>query len=764
MFNKKKLEKNTIYGETKKDENVSEVSEEITEKVEETEEHNDEGLTMPIQQFDTIKSEAELDLERKREFFHGEPLLNVLSKEKFQDRVAKVFSLISDTLAASFGAYGSPVIISNYPYTHVTKDGYTIYKNITFDAECGSLVDCTISNMIGDICGRLNYKVGDGTTTAIVATNSIYHSYYESKKFFDDNFILPRDIIKEFSSIKDELVKKIDSKSVKFTNNHDDMVDAIRKIVHISSNGDDKVTDMITEIYDKVGYPSISVELSKDGVTRYELTEGYRGQVFLTDKLYINSDDGFSDHKNIDVIMFDHKVETECYRNIIYPLHKLSKQMGRDLLVIAPTYSDTTMQNIIRKDMLDEYKREKNLSLILTTCKAVTATAKRNLADLAMLLDTTIIDRQLEHTILNDAAKHPEDTFKFLEYFNYNRGIAGSYFLYEEDGVMNTTNSSDPQYLEKAFKTNDEAINIGFVGECRIGVDYSVFSDLHYNEDLYGRFLDDAKKTMDDLVDKYAKLGTFNYEVTEAIKRYNALQLKTAVIEAGGDSELSKAMLKDTIEDAIRAADSAYNHGYISGCNLTTIRCIYELLDEVNESDMKDFDRNVKNQLLTILLNGFINVYKIVLSNAYPDINIAFDISMLESDNSAEELNKATNSTFKEIYKLEKDIFNGNSIHEMVDYKMFVIENEQGKKREEYFEANKNLDPGSKMSIICSTLDLIIKQSIDTGKVFDLENKEFSDSIINSAATDIEILTAIVDLTSILITGNQLVMTGKHNF
>ena len=176
MFNKKKLEKNSIYGEMKKDENVSEVSEETTEKVEETKEHNDEGLTMPIQQFDTIKSEAELELERKREFFHGEPLLNVLSKEKFQERVAKVFSLISDTLAASFGAYGSPVIISNYPYTHVTKDGYTIYKNITFDAECGSLVDCTISNMIGDICGRHNKKKQDRTTTTNKTTNSIYHS------------------------------------------------------------------------------------------------------------------------------------------------------------------------------------------------------------------------------------------------------------------------------------------------------------------------------------------------------------------------------------------------------------------------------------------------------------------------------------------------------------------------------------------------------------------------------------------------------------
>ena len=57
------------------------------------------------------KSERQLELEERRKFFHGEPLLNVVKKDEFQKRVAKVFKEISDVLACSFGASGAPTII-----------------------------------------------------------------------------------------------------------------------------------------------------------------------------------------------------------------------------------------------------------------------------------------------------------------------------------------------------------------------------------------------------------------------------------------------------------------------------------------------------------------------------------------------------------------------------------------------------------------------------------------------------------------------------
>ena len=46
-------------------------------------------------------------------------------------------------------------------------------KNLSMNAS-ESILDQAIADMAADICGRLNYSVGDGTTSAVIATNSIY--------------------------------------------------------------------------------------------------------------------------------------------------------------------------------------------------------------------------------------------------------------------------------------------------------------------------------------------------------------------------------------------------------------------------------------------------------------------------------------------------------------------------------------------------------------------------------------------------------------
>ena len=121
--------------------------------------------------------------------FKKDPAINVISKEEFEERVDKVFHLLWKTLAKSFGPYGAPTLIYNYPWSHVTKDGYTIFKNLSMDAT-ETLVDQAIADMAGDICGRLNYSVGDGTTSAIIATNSIYQNYRSKRDELKNKFIL----------------------------------------------------------------------------------------------------------------------------------------------------------------------------------------------------------------------------------------------------------------------------------------------------------------------------------------------------------------------------------------------------------------------------------------------------------------------------------------------------------------------------------------------------------------------------------------------
>ena len=125
--------------------------------------------------------------------FKKDPMINVISKEDFEDRIEKVFHILWKTLAKSFGPYGAPTMIYNYPWSHVTKDGFTIMKNLSMDVS-ETIVDQAIANMASDICGRLNYSVGDGTTSAVIATNSIYRKYMSIRESLKQKFVLPRDI------------------------------------------------------------------------------------------------------------------------------------------------------------------------------------------------------------------------------------------------------------------------------------------------------------------------------------------------------------------------------------------------------------------------------------------------------------------------------------------------------------------------------------------------------------------------------------------
>jgi hypothetical protein len=59
---------------------------------------------------------------------------------------------------------------------------------------------------------------------------------------------------------------------------------------------------------------------------------------------------------------------------------------------------------------------------------------------------------------------------------------------------------------------------------------------------------------------------------------------------------------------------------------------------------------------------------------------------------------------------------------------------------------------------------MIIEYSIMHHKVFDVSDMNFTSDVVNSLQTDEEILKATIDLIALLITGNQMVVTQKHNF
>lgn len=615
--------------------------------------------------------------------FKSEPKINVIDKGEFEKRVEQVFHILWETLAKSFGPYGAPTIICNYPYRHVTKDGYTIMKNLSFNA-AETQVDQAIADMAGDICGRLNYSVGDGTTTAIIATNEIYQEYREKAEELNRLHVLPREVLQRFELLKDIILEALEGRATPIrTNDPEKLYERIRNVVYISSNGDELITNHIAELYKELGAPAITCVKAADGITKKILINGYKNTLVINDRLYINNDNKTCDVEDADVVIFGAKVTESTYKNILKPLNMESMIRGRRLIVCAPTYDEMALAQVIAPELNIEYKQHKKVNMILTTYRAVTAHNRKIANDFAVLMNTTIIDRSQESYIIERLTSGKN---AITDLFNIDdRKIIGTRCvavnkISPENGSATYQYGVDElpeDYVNLAEYDNslvENHINLGYVRKASLGLNDSLFTEMVYDEERYQTILKEAEDILAETEAKYQKMGTFNIEVNMCQERLYALRLKMGIIEVGADSEMAQSFLKDAVDDAIKAAESAYKYGIVKGCNIDLISAIESVIAKVNPEALDYI-------LLTILRDGFKAVYRTVLTN-------------------------------------------GN------------IENP----------------------------DEFIDKSLQLNMPYDLSLHTYSNDVINSMQTDREVLKATIDLIGLLIVGNQMVVTQKHNF
>lgn len=636
----------------------------------------------------------------------NKPKVNVLDRDQFLTRAREIFQTYEDVLSKTLGAYGSPTIISNYPYLHITKDGYTVCRNMEFDGRGGELIDQTISLMAMNICSRLNYSVGDGTTSAIVATNELYKAIYEMM-YTNDVFkhARPKDIMATFNEIKDELVKMMEEKATPV--NSDNMEEVIRKIVHVSSNGDDHITEMITDAYKTLGFPAINCAESDTDETYCKIIDGFSINVYLGDKIYINNDEKTAKCKQCDVIMFDHKVSLDTYTYLIRPLTSFVRHCGRHLICIAPSYDETMLNGVIKRELMTEFEKTHDICLVLTAIQLNNNFSKKQYADLAVILGTTLIDRDLE----DEMCKKCDEVNDIRKIFDMSDRCIPGITIYPSDSTEQSV--AHPKVYDETRK-NECMITLGFVEEASLGLKTSMFRNSFYNKEIYDKCIREAEMELDEVIQKFAILGTYTRDIYEAQKRLSSIRMKMATIYVGGDSDVSRNLLKDSVEDSIRAAESAFQNGYVQGCNFTLSTCIQELYD-------KEVDNNLREALLSALLKAFQSVYKKVLDNAFGE-----DATV-------------TITTYHELFE------------SITNYGIHIDE--------DWLECVGGLEVGKSYHL--STI--LIKISKYLGMVLNLDTMEFSNDVINSAKTDIEILTATSDLLSMLMVGNQVVMASYNH-
>ena len=591
------------------------------------------------------------------------PITNTLEKKDFEGRIAPVFQNLENILSKSFGPYGSNTIICDYPYTSTTKDGWTIMKNILF----ADPLDRAIAQMVTDICGRLNNTVGDGTTTAIIATNALYREYINTRDKVEG--IPPREIISTFHKCADAVVDCLQKNFVHMmdTTNEEEFGKAIRNVVRVSSNGDETLTEIIGSIYDELKFPAIDIQLAADGITKKKVVDGYAIDTSLTDKLYINNDNKTAVYTNMDVVIFEHKVTTAIFRDIIMPLNMQCAARGRHLLVIAPFYDEHAIDGIIRDTLNAEYRRNKDINIVLAVCSARNEKDRKCLSDLAMLFNTVPISNATADEIIKMLSADPN---LIAGCFNMDyRKIPNIRVFDVSSGNFKISDGTEYKVLGE----NKFVVDLGFCEYAELGLKNSIFRGFWYDEDLYKIHYAEAEQALTDATEKYKAMGTFNLETSWARQRLSALKLKMATIEVGGESQLSQGMMRDVVDDAVKAAASAFNNGTVLGCHV----CLRKAIQMCKENTIEALEMYAYD----LLYNAFCRVHETLLRNKYN--------GSIGSDNYVQQI-----------------------LH--------------------YAENPEN-------------------------GVYDIVADKLSKDIITSADTDIQILRATMDLTSLLVSGNQFV-------
>lgn len=748
------------------------------------------------------------------------PELNVISIEEFEQTARRVFELMLETLGRSFGPYGSQTIIYKHPFSHITKDGFTIAHSLSMNV-AETYTPEAIMNMALSICGRTNSAVGDGTTTAIVATSNIYQSYLKRKEELQNQGFLPRDILYAFNSIKERIRMKLGAETTPIVGENvtnEMLAESIRKIVTISSNGDETITNTIVDLYRKLGFPAITCEKSKDGEERAHLIDGFSLKMYITDEMYINNDEKTLKLQNANVLMFGCKITTDIFQSIIMPAWRISLETCTKLIVAAPSWDEVLIDRTIAPILRKQFRANHDVGLIVAAYKASNIYQKKAAEDFAMLCHTELIDRarameliqKTNPSILDVHDATPEGEFdknSIFSVMNFRRpylthvpypicipvkdkavphdSILGTYyvqaahheFLNDEDG-----NAKEISYLINLKETggalapgwdmnNEMMLDIGYVEDITMGLETTIARKFYYDANMYELHLREAESNLEKVTQKYKKLGTFNTELSKAQERVYGLRMKMATIEVGGNSELSMGLRKDVYDDAIHAAESAYKYGVINGCNVSTIRCALNILNEVQDG-MDEYIESLYEPIARIILIGFINTYRRVLSNWIEDYAIVRFTAMSNKELVRDWFRRGADDDIKDGLDefFEKYISHVSDLENVYDLFGIPKEGLDEEERREKFDdlmfeyLMQLLNVNGTDEILVSLFDILIMHSVNTNQVFDLSTKQFSKDIINSFQTDDEILNAVIDLLSLLISGNQMVVTQKHSF
>ena len=480
---------------------------------------------------------------------------NIVPEEEYRETLITIADVASEMVEKTLGPFGQTTMINDGTYTYPTKDGWNVLKAFRLNDALFNM----LYNLLIQVSFDLVSKVGDGTTTAFCEASLFIHKVVDYLKSHD---FRQAEFLSTLNDVVDELESAIaESKYVRKIDMNGDYSD-IRKIAYVASNGNEAMSKMIQEIYQKTNNPNIYVTLDPSEKLSYEIQNGYKLDCKpIQQKLYQNSDDGsYIESSPSLAFIFDHNVNYQEHDKIISGISRYANAVRQPVVIFAPHYDDV-MLNVLGTSMRSLAQQGQIPNILLVQVPLSMDIQREYLSDITLLTNAQVVDygkvRAYNAMIFN--ADHPEEKI--------------------EDALLNTD-----QYK---FDSPQDLIELcaGKIRKLVAGDKYVLIQDYDkiVNQNLYNATMKEVKETYLALKDKAAKSSTpLHKDYMHAYQHYTKLQGNLGVLKVGGMSDLEKQCLKDSVDDAVLACRSAYDNGYIRGLNLAAINII-DTLDNQNE-------------------------------------------------------------------------------------------------------------------------------------------------------------------------------------
>lgn len=543
--------------------------------------------------------ELKMNNETYREIKTG---MNLIEEEEYLNIMRAISKLTSDTVKKTIGPYAHTTVLNDGTFTYPTKDGWSAVNRIRFTDP----VYNTLFELFKNIPFTLLNTVGDGTSTAMVAANHFLELLSENHSLISS--FRQRDFVEQLNWAKEMITIGIKKPEYCHYIDRDGDFSDIRKIAYISTNENAQIADMIQKIYQETKNPNIYVTLKGGKTTEMVIENGYKLDCYpINLKPYINTDEGHcKKSRPVKVIVFDHTVTYSDHGEVITMLSRLANEQNSEIIIYAPHFDDI-ITSIIGSSTDKMISSGQVPNIMMVQLPLAVAIQKKFASDFMMLTGAQVFNSGMLRAlnVMLEKQRNPkseiDDALLKIDQYSF---------------------SSVGELLERCIGTANSMV---------LTKSYCILYDYNKESTIYVNTLKELKEECEKAKKAADKRGLIiDKEYSDIYQRYSRLCGNIGTINVGEESELAKHCLKDAIDDAVLACKSAYEHGYVIGMNLTTIRVIQDILANYNDM-MMDIHRTV----LQLLQDVFIRTSLDVMSNKCDGIE---DYKWTEDELSAHEV------------------------------------------------------------------------------------------------------------------------------